>query len=218
MMRADVRALFPERVAGADSLHLAAPLPLLEEEAAAIARAVDKRKREFAWGRSCAASALSQLGFGRVALAPLPDRTVPWPHGAVGSITHADGYVAAVATTTDVARGIGIDAEVKGRVHRALWKQIASEHEQAWFRAADTEAEALTRATLLFSAKEAFYKAQYCLSRAWVGFHDVALTVEGDRFEIVLVKGIASLAPRGARFEGRALIDAKHVVTALWIA
>lgn len=217
MMRSDVRSLFPAGIVGSDSLGVSVSELLFPEEEAYIARAVDKRRNEFALGRTCARRALAQLGIVAGPLVPLADRSVPWPEGSVGSITHAEGYVAAVVSKTSELRGVGIDAECKGRVHERLWKQIASDDEQAWFRAAPSEADKALRATLAFSAKEAFYKAQYCLSRAWVGFHDVTFRASDARFTIVLCKDIVGLAPEGTSYEGRYVLTDDHVVSALCI-
>jgi 4'-phosphopantetheinyl transferase EntD len=218
MMRADVRSLFPGHIEGVDSLGMQAIDPLFPEEEAYLTRAVDKRRVEFASGRTCARRALAKLGVTTGALVPLPDRSVPWPDGTVGSITHAQGYVAAVVCRTSQLRGIGIDAELKGRVHEHLWKQIADDAEQAWFRAGHSEAECALRATLCFSGKEAFYKAQFCVSRAWVGFHDVTFCAAEGRFSIVLRKDIASFAKANTAYEGQYVITDDHVVSALCIA
>ncbi|KKI18877.1 hypothetical protein XM50_11365 [Sphingomonas sp. Ag1] len=37
------------------------------------------------------------------------------------------------------------------------------------------------RATILFSAKESFYKAQFSWRRRWLDFRDVHVVVEGER-------------------------------------
>src|SRR5258708_38693026 len=63
------------------------------EEMATVANAVDKRRREFATGRSCARDALRELG-----IEPGPilagERGMPrWPPGVVGSTTHCAWYL-----------------------------------------------------------------------------------------------------------------------------
>jgi 4'-phosphopantetheinyl transferase EntD len=116
-------------------------------------------------------------------------------------------------------RGIGLDAEVRTRVHKKLWKQIASQSEIAWLESAQDEQEALLHAALLFSAKETFYKAQYCVTKAWVGFHDAAFRlVDGEHFEIELLVDVAETYAKGTRFVGRYAVLAEHVVTGMVIA
>jgi len=78
---------------------------------------------------------------------------------------------------------------------------------------------AAERATLLFSAKEAFYKAQYCVSQTFVGFHEAELRFdEHGQFEVTLQGDVGTFFRAGSAFHGRyALLDA-HVVTGLVIA
>jgi len=216
-MRPEVSALLAPGVVGRELLGDSEPEPLFPEEAVAVEKAIDKRKREFALGRSAARRALGELGAQALPLMQNADRSVAWPEGFIGSITHADGYVAAVAAKTSVALGVGIDAESKLRVHDKLWKQIASEQEIAWFQSADSDEGQRLRATCLFSAKEAFYKAQYCVSRAWVGFHDVTVRFDADAFEVELSVDVTGLAPRNTRYAGRYLVLGEHVISVLTI-
>jgi 4'-phosphopantetheinyl transferase EntD len=216
VLRAELQSLFPASVTGAESELGAGTLeePLFPEEAAYVARAVDKRKREFAAGRACARRALALLGVAPSPLLANEDRSVRWPDTTLGSITHTEGLCVAIAARSSELRGVGIDAEVRARVGARLWKQVASEREIAWFRAASSVHEAAERATLLFSAKEAFYKAQYCVSRCFVGFHAVELSFEeSGRFHVTLQEDIASSFRQGASFEGRYVQLAAHVVT-----
>ena len=216
-MRAEIRALLPPCVQGAERFMPAEAEPLFPEELANISHAVEKRRVEFALGRTCAREALSRLSVPRMPLLQLPDRSVSWPVGFIGSITHADGYVAAVAASEHELRGLGIDAEHKTRVEERLWKHIATEREIDWFKSSEDEELRRLWASSLFSAKEAFYKAQYCISRAWVGFHDVELTMAADSFEIELTVDVERLAPRGTRYRGRYVIAGDYVVSAVSI-
>jgi 4'-phosphopantetheinyl transferase EntD len=209
--------LYPLDVVGVELSDPARAEPLYAEEEAVVARAVEKRRVEFALGRTAARHALAQL---EVPVGPLlqnKDRSVQWPETAWGSITHADGICAAVATLRTSHAGIGIDAELRGRVKRELWGHIATEREQAWLDEGDSE-EAAARATLLFSAKEAFYKAQFCASRGWVGFHDAELRFDDDaNFEVELLIDVGITFRRGQRFLGRWGLLPGHVVTGLVI-
>jgi 4'-phosphopantetheinyl transferase EntD len=219
-MRVELRqlfsALFPASVRGAELSEQALAEPLFPEEEAAIARAVDKRRVEFALGRTCARRALAELGVSPVALPQRDDRSVQWPEEAWGSITHADGICIAIAARRAHHAGIGIDAEVRERVKRDLWRHIATEREQLWLSTAPDETVAAARATLLFSAKEAFYKAQFCVSRAWVGFHDAELTFDaGGAFEVRLLVDVGQSFARDTRFEGRYGMLQHHVLTGL---
>lgn len=215
-MLAELRRLFPPSVRVIELSDPAGAEPLYPEEQAAIARAVDKRKVEFALGRTAARKALAALG---VAPGPLPhnaDRSVAWPPTAWGSITHADGICAAVAALRRDHAGIGIDAEVRARVRPELWEHVAGPEEIAWFHAAGEPEQAAERATLLFSAKETFYKAQFCVSRAWVGFHDVILTFDAhDGFVVELRVDVGDAFRRGQRFAGKWACTERHALTGM---
>lgn len=215
-MLAEVVRLFPSTVRVVELSDPDLAEPLYPEEERAVARAVEKRKVEFALGRTAARKALRALGLPPVALPPNPDRSVAWPEGVCGSITHAERICAAVAALLSDHAGLGIDAEVNGRVQRNLWTHVATAREIAWFEAAPDEAEAARRATLLFSAKEAFYKAQFCISHAWVGFHDAELSFdESGNFEVELLKDVAGSFALGQRFTGQYRISKEHVLTSV---
>lgn len=218
-MRPELASLFPAQVAYAE-LTSDEPLePLYAEEAAYVARAVEKRKREFTLGRSCARRALLSLGIDPQPLPANTDRSVRWPAEAWGSVTHTENFCAAVAALRRDVRGLGIDAEVRARVRENLWSHVASAREIAWFRHAANEREAAERATLLFSAKEAFYKAQFCLSESFVGFHAVELEFDPQGgFVVTVVEDIAQSFARGERVAGRYALLPDHVVTSVVIA
>lgn len=116
--------------------------------------AVPKRRSEFLAGRACAGMALRQAGLTETVLRQ--GRAPVWPAGVAGSITHSrDRAIAAVSTRYSA---LGLDCEALVAPDRAL--QLAA----AIF--SETEArlrpEALPFAgffTLVFSAKEALYKA-----------------------------------------------------------
>ncbi len=178
MSRPLLAALFPEEVAAAETRQPGDPALLYPEEAEHVARAIAKRAGEFAAGRLCARRALARLGVHGFPLRMGEDRRALWPPGIVGSITHTHGFYGVVAARSASIRAIGIDAEVIGRVGRHLWPKICTPAETAWLEALDA-ADQVRLGALVFSAKEAFYKCQYELTRAWVGFHDVELDPAG---------------------------------------
>ena len=87
------------------------PLP---DEEPLIERSVAKRRNEFVTVRHCARLALGELG---VPPAPIlkGDKGEPcWPDGVVGSLTHCEGFRAAVVGRASEVRSVGIDAEPHG--------------------------------------------------------------------------------------------------------
>jgi 4'-phosphopantetheinyl transferase EntD len=197
-------SLFPAGVAAAELRVPGEPGLLLPEEAQHVARATSKRVGDFAAGRLCARRALAHIGMPDAPLPVAEDRQPLWPAGIIGSITHTAGYGGAVVARRGALRALGIDAENVGRVGAHLWPKICTEEELAWL--ADLPAAAQARAgALVFSAKEAFYKCQYVLSRQWLGFHDVSLErpvpeADAGRFAVRLHRAVQALP--GARLEG----------------
>ena len=170
-----IERLVPGRVAVSATREELVEVELFPEERQAMGRAVEKRRREFVTGRALARQALAQLGVGAVAISSGPRGEPVWPAGVVGSLTHCTGFRAcAVARAQDVV-ALGIDAEVDERLPEGVLDQVAFGRERAMV-AARGPGVCLDR--LLFSAKEAVYKAWYPLAQRWLGFEDVELTID----------------------------------------
>ena len=128
-----------------------------------------KRITEFATGRRCAETLLKRLGNSEQVWVN-PDRSPAWPAGFVGSISHSNSWTwATVGRNTDV-RSIGIDTEkvVSGETREEISQDIASKPE--WNIADQIGLSAEQTFTLVFSAKEAFYKCCYPLTKQYFGF------------------------------------------------
>jgi 4'-phosphopantetheinyl transferase EntD len=191
---------------------------LFPEEEAIVARAVEKRRREFATGRACARQALTQLG-----LPPGPiatgERGEPlWPEGVVGSITHCDGYRAgAVARASELA-ALAIDAEPHAPLPDGLLGDVASPEERQRLAELTVAEPAVHWDRLLFSAKESVYKAWFPLARRWLGFEDATLTIDpaaGAFSAQLLVPGPAFRGAALEGFQGRWLVCDGLILTAI---
>jgi 4'-phosphopantetheinyl transferase EntD len=181
-----VEALFPATVV-AFELHGAGSVrDMLPAEGQWVARAADKRRREFAAGRACARAALGTLGHEPAPLPMGPDRLPVWPAGVAGSITHTAHYALAVVGPDARLAALGVDAEEVAAVDPALWPRILRPEELERLRDLE-EAARGERAAAMFSAKEAFYKCQYALTRRWLGFEEVIVEVSGDTFELSVI-------------------------------
>ena len=126
-----------------------------------VARSVTKRKVEFLAGRRCAIEALHEQGAPVEDLPIGPARAPVWPPGFLGSITHTDGLAAAVTVRSQGLRGIGIDIEriPSASGLEALRSTVLVDAEHG---AVEKLADAIgwpMALTLVFSAKESFYKA-----------------------------------------------------------
>ena len=172
----DLAALFSDAVAyelHGPELSDADDHDLWPEEEAHVARAVAARRLQFAAGRRCARAGLVALGLEAGPIPAGPQRAPRWPADILGSISHTDGYAVAVVRRADPPNlSIGIDAEQLGRVGSHLYSRLFTPGEQAWLaRLPHPRRDAA--ATAVFGAKEAYYKAQFPLTGAWVGFLDV---------------------------------------------
>ena len=196
-----VEGLFAGAVAAAELRGPGDPSRLFAAERARHEHWAAKRIDEFSAGRQCAHAALSQLGVEPVPLLPLPDRRPAWPEGVVGSISHCRGFSTAVVARATHWRAIGIDVERARAVEPHLWPRILTDAEQARVVAQPPELR-LQWATLVFSAKEAFYKCQYAVRQQWVDFHDAEVefsppTAPGAVLQLRVVAPGIELAGRG---------------------
>lgn len=193
---------------------------LFPEEREALVRAVPKRRREFAVGRRCARAALSRLGYPEVPMPPNDDRSTPWPEGVVGSITHTDRWCGAAVARSASFSGLGIDAEPQEPIGERILERICTPNEL--HRISDGPFDVGVMARIVFSAKEAIYKAQFPKSKAFVGFHEVEvdlnLTPEarGGTFRSRWLADLPPNLPGGLEVQGRLVLDGELIVTAAY--
>jgi 4'-phosphopantetheinyl transferase EntD len=176
-------------------------LSLHPDEERAVAGAVEKRRREFALGRTCAHAALAQLNRDAGSIARADDGAPVWPAGIAGSITHTQGYAAAVVAAAADFTGLGVDAERIGGVTQNLWPRLFNTGERDELA---RQSDPSRLATILFSAKEACHKAG---RERVLRFHDLHVILGEDTFT----------ARRGAEtFQGRYAVQDDLVVTTAW--
>jgi 4'-phosphopantetheinyl transferase EntD len=152
---------------------------LFPDEREYIARAVDTRQAQFGTARVCARAALARLGIAPRSLLPYEDRSPRWPEGIRGSIAHTPLQCAVALTNAAHLSAIGLDLESDAPLKPGLDQVIGTEAEQAWLERFERR-DRLWLAPLLFSAKEAFYKCQFALTRKRLGFSDVQLRIDPD--------------------------------------
>ncbi|ADP79999.1 4'-phosphopantetheinyl transferase [Pseudofrankia inefficax] len=171
--------LVPAKAVAAETLVDESPSELFPAEEALLARAVPKRRREFTAGRVCARRAMARLGVAPAPLLAGPNREPLWPAGLVGSITHCEGYRAAVVARAGDVLSIGIDAEPNGPTPDGVFERIALPAESSWVRAVARAEPEVHWDRLLFCAKESVYKAWFPLAGSWLGFEDALITLDG---------------------------------------
>lgn len=160
-------------LAGEVANHVAKLAP---EERPAIAKAIEKRQWEFATGRYLAKEAMRSLSIAPRGIRRDSERRPIWPKGCLGSITHADGLAVAAVARRELFGGMGIDLEQADRVTAELYGKLFTEHEQCAYEKSDARWPGL-----LFSAKEACYKAVNPLVGKFIGFHEVEVDVDWPR-------------------------------------
>jgi 4'-phosphopantetheinyl transferase EntD len=204
-----LRSLFPLGAIAAELRGPGDPERLLPAEAVHVGRAVRKRVQEFTAGRLCARRALAEFGIVDFPIKAADDRQPIWPDGFVGSITHTSGFAAAVVAERQNIVALGLDSERVGDVDAEVWPSICVPLESAWLESLSASPRAAA-VTLIFSAKEAFYKCQYKLTREFLNFDDVRVEAAvwgaaSGAFQIHATRSIASGALIGLPVQGRYL-------------
>jgi enterobactin synthetase component D len=186
---------------------------LLDRLPPALAAAYPKRQRDYLLGRHCAASALADAGYPGPAWLPAGQDKLPvWPTGWLGSISHAGrGAVAAVARE-DSCELLGIDME--GLIERSMAADIshlvASRDELELMQGLGIE----RGLALLFSAKEALYKALFPKVRQFFDFTAAQAVALDDRLVLRLTVDWAPW-PKGTLMPVRYAFREAHVFTAV---
>lgn len=129
--------------------------------------------------RDLARQGLARLGHPTGPIARGRGGAPRFPAGTVGSLTHTAGYAgAAVALAADV-RAIGVDVErvrpLTGRTH-----PFAGADENAELLRLERHRPDVPWAVVLFSAKEAAFKADHRLHGRWVAATDAVARIDPD--------------------------------------
>ena len=155
-------------------------------EELAISRAVAKRRNEFVAGRTCAREALHALGYPATALPVEEDRRPAWPDGVVGSIAHSGEWATAIAVDRGRFAGIGVDPEQDEPLEKDLYAMVLRpEERQLLSQSTNPDFSAVDVAKLIFSIKEASYKAVSHRIGRWVDFQDASVSITFEDREFV---------------------------------
>jgi len=185
------------------------------EEQSLGPKAVERRRLYFSLGRAAARDALAELGISGVAIGRGPSGEPLWPTGIVGAISHAGDLAIAIVGELTHYAGLGVDIEQlsRGLSARAA-RLICTPAELDWV---DPEA-GTTCLTMLFSAKEAVFKALFPIEGVWLGFGDAELTWHPERcaFKARLLKTASAAHPYGAVLEVRSSVVGTDVLSATY--
>lgn len=168
--------------------------PVSEAEEALIARAVDKRKREFRAGRNCAHALFSEHNIKCAALLKGKQREPAWPSGWVGSISHTAGLCVVAIAPASAFISIGLDVEQATPLSDEIRDVICSPEEQDAITALKlkpgSKIAGYALDKLIFSAKESIHKTYFPLNYHTLDFLDarIDLCSKNHSFEAKIVK------------------------------
>ncbi|MFF3855005.1 4'-phosphopantetheinyl transferase [Micromonospora sp. NPDC002575] len=214
-----IEQILPPAAVVAEAFTDPAGLTLFPEEERLVANAVDKRRREFTTVRHCARRALRELGIPETPIVSGARGAPVWPAGVVGSMTHCEGYRAAVLGRATALATLGVDAEPHAPLPEGVLDAIALPAERARTAALAAAHPTVCWDRLLFSAKESVYKAWFPLTGRWLDFAEADIVVDagGTFVARLLVPGpVLGGAPVTA-FRGRFLVERGLVLTAIGI-
>lgn len=191
---------------GSASVALAAATPsdddgVMTPEEHSIAQAFKaSRRAAFATGRGLARDAMAELGCAPASILRTSDGAPVWPVDCLGSISHSRQWVVAVVAPSQTFLGLGIDIEQQCRVREHLFRRVLTARERAELNGVPA-ADRSERATWIFSAKEAVYKAVYPTLRRYIGFEAVEV-------QISCAQGSDTNRPRVTAQDGKATLGA----------
>lgn len=124
--------------------------------------------------RRCARAAAELLGIPLTSLPNREDGAPLWPEGCTGSLAHTSSYCVAIVSTASCIRSVGVDVEWARPFSEHMTKLVVREDDTVL----DDARQELGREqapTVVFSAKEAVYKAIAQLRPGWIDFQDCRL-------------------------------------------
>ena len=187
---------------------------LYPEERRYISNALSKRKREFSAGRACARKALQRAGINHGPLLMDRDRIPLWPDNIVGSISHTEGFCAAAIAPSNTLLGLGFDVERCDRDMTTIQSHICTQGELSWLKEYGNEFEQQWTA-VIFSAKESIYKCLYPLTRVFMDFKDVELTLHAKAlaFEVDFLTAVLLSEINHEMLKGKFIITPDFIFT-----
>ena len=154
-------------------------LALLPEEMDAFAGSVLKVRRASGAARIVARTLLSRFGQAPRAIPKSTAGMPVWPDGIVGSLAHDSKVAIAAMAAQREFQSVGIDIEPAEPLAPDLLDIVATAKER------DRIADDPCRGRLLFSIKEAIYKAVYPLDGMFLDHHDVEVSLSAAGTAVV---------------------------------
>ncbi|WP_415882957.1 4'-phosphopantetheinyl transferase family protein [Neptuniibacter sp. QD72_48] len=162
------------------------------------------RQCEYLAGRFCAIESLTSAGFSAPIEITIGTHGSPiWPQGFIGSISHCEDLAAAVVmpkTSNNSAIGLDIEKVMAAELAQGVEGRILFGKDRNYQSAFDSFEQFLT---ILFSAKEALYKAIYPQAKKVLGFESAQLEAvypEENRITLSLTTSINKHLPQDHLF------------------
>lgn len=183
-----------------------------------MAHAVESRRREYAAVRNCAHACLRRLGYVPAPILPGVGGAPTWPAGVQGSLTHCAGYAAAAVGSLARISAIGIDAEPDAPLPDGVLDLVATPTERDRLAGIQVETDNPNWDRLLFSAKEAVYKAWFPLVHEWLDHQEAEILFEPQAGTFAALLSRDGLVVNGRpirRVQGRWVRDRGILMTAV---
>jgi len=191
---------------------------LFPDEEALIARAVEKRRKEFTAGRTCLRNALARLGVSRGPILQNKMRSPRVPRGYTATITHSGELCAAAAVKKGEIEAIGIDVEEHSALEPNIVKMILVPNEQMMINDLPSRG-GVHWAKVIFSAKESFYKAYFQIAEQYLDYLEAEFFIEPVNqslsCHLLIPSPVSNL--EGRTFQGKYEIVDDYVFTAFAI-
>jgi 4'-phosphopantetheinyl transferase EntD len=180
---------------------------------------VSRRKAEYLAGRVMAMKALDLLGSNESQVYIGKHRAPVWPSGYLGSITHTSKKAIAVVARKISYKYIGIDCEeiFDKDVVDEVKSIIVNPAEVALLSSLDASLTELL--TLVFSAKESFFKAFYPYVLDYFDFDAVeiiGISLEKQTFTLMIFKDLTPDIQKGMQFDGIFSFNGSVFLTAIF--
>ena len=182
----------------------------MQEIALLSPKAVKKRKDEFFLGRAACNSALKSIGIKNPGPVLKGSSSEPlWPEGIIGALSHCPGIAVCAVCYDNKLRGLGIDIEeLAGDMPQDVIKLVCIDKEMEWVRG-----EAY-KMKMIFSAKEAAFKAFFPSVKMYMDFKDAELKWNERKalFDATLLKSYEPFEA-GFSFEVGSIINSRYVLS-----
>lgn len=180
-----------------------------------IVQSVSKRQAEFFAGRLCARAAIEALDMPRTQIEPGVLGAPTWPAGLIGSISHTSTLSVALVLSESQCCGVGIDMEIVPdrdglEALHAVALNVAER--QLIARANPFTEDILT--TLIFSAKESFFKATSAQVGRFFDFSAIeCVSIRTDALTCIVREPLAPALQPGLLCRFEIALGGRHVLT-----